>query len=78
MNRLEKSLSLKTSEVNVARGIDDEHALKWWVPCTLSRRDRIISGVNKRIRRVTYKHGVELPTSLSHAKKLDDMNDNTI
>ena len=37
-----------------------------------------MSGTNKRVRRVTHKNGVELPTSVSQAKKLDEKNDNTL
>ena len=38
----------------------------------------MIAGVNKRISRTTHKHGVELPTSVAHAKKLDEKNGNTL
>ena len=34
--------------------------------------------VNKRTSRVTHKHGVDLLTSFTHAKKLDDINSNTL
>ena len=46
--------------------------------CTLRRRDRIIASVNKRISRFTHEHGVELPTSVAYAKKLDENNGNTL
>ena len=32
----------------------------------------------KRIIRVTHTHGVELPTSVAHAKKLDEINSNNL
>ena len=51
---------------------------KWWVPYTLRRRYRIIAGVNKRVRRTTHNCGVELPTSVAHAKKLDEKNGNAL
>ena len=37
----------------------------------------MIAGVNKRVSRVILKYGVELPTSVSHAKRLDEMHGNT-
>ena len=76
-NRLKKSLSLDIDEYAVSRGIDEEPIFKWWVPCNLRRRDRIIASVNKRIIRVTHQHGVEVLNSVSYAKKLDEKNGNT-
>ena len=78
LNRLKQSLPLETAEFAVARGIENEPAFKWWVPYTLRRRDRIIAGVNKRISRITHKYGVELPTSVAHAKILEEKNGNTL
>ena len=78
LNRLKQSLPLKTAEFDVSREIDNEPAFKWWVPYTLRRRDRIIACVNKRMCRTTHKHGVEMPTSVAHAKKLDDVIGNTL
>ena len=48
------------------------------MPCTLRLRDRIVAVVNKMISRVTHKHGVDLPTLVSHSKKIDDINGNTM
>ena len=78
LNRLKQSLPLETAEFAVSRGIENELAFKWWAPYTLRSRDRIIAGVNKRISRTNHKHGVELPTSVAHAKKLDEKNGNTL
>ena len=65
LNHLKKSLTLETTEFAVSRGIDNYPAFKWWVPNTFSRQDRVIDGVNKRIRKVTHTHGVEFPTSVT-------------
>ena len=78
LNRLKKSLPLGTAEFVVSRGIADEPAFKWWVPCTLHLRDRIIADVNKIIGRITHKHGIELPTLVALAKNLDEKNCNTL
>ncbi len=76
---LKETLPIETAEFAVARGIDNEPAFAWWwVPYTLRRRDRIIAGVNSRIRKVTHKkYGIEIPNSVEHAKKLDEKNGNT-
>ena len=60
LNYLKQSLSLETAKFAVVKGIDEEPALKWWVPFDFRRQDRIVAGVNKRMNRVTHKHGVEL------------------
>ena len=51
---------------------------KWQVLCTLCRQDRIVSGVNKRVRKFTHKHGVELLTPVSYTKNLGEKNGNTL
>jgi len=60
-----------------ARGIDDEPAFAWWVPFTLRKRDRIISLINARVRKKTHKFGIEIPTSIEHARQLDETNGNS-
>ena len=78
LNRLKQNFPLNTVDFSVAREIDDEPSFKEWVPCTLRRQDLTIAGVNKRASRVTHKHDIELPTSVSHSKSLDDMSENTL
>lgn len=61
-----------------AHGITDHAAFAWWVPYTLKKRDAIISKVKARLRRTNRKYGVEIPTSIEHARRLDDENGNTL
>ena len=77
-NRLKQSLLLETSKFTVARVINNTPSSKWWASCAISRRDSIVAGVNKRVRRVTHKHGVELPTSVAQAKKSEYKSDDTV
>ena len=58
------------------RGISDEAAFAWWVPFTLRKRDIILSTVKSRIRKTTHKYGIELPTSVEKAYRIDQMNGN--
>ena len=74
---LKESNPVELAEYAKATGIADEPAFKWWVPYTLKRRDRIISAVRARVKRTTHKYGIELPTSVEHALKLDQQNGNT-
>jgi hypothetical protein len=52
--------------------------IHWWVPFTLRKQDRIIAAVNSRVKRVTHKYGIEVPTSIDHARCLDASNGNIL
>ena len=69
---------IEVAEFAKARCIDDEPALKWWVPCALRKRDIIVSAVKSRIRKTTHKCCIEIPTNIEHAKEIDEKNDDTI
>ena len=75
---MKESHPIETAEFAVARDIADEPAFAWWVPYTLRQRDVILSAVRKRIRKTTHKYGIEIPTSIEHAYKLDEQNSNTL
>ena len=44
---------------------------------TLRRRDRIIAGVNSRVKRTTHKYGIELLRSVDEVLRFDKLNGNT-
>ncbi len=67
---------VETAEFAKARGIDDEPAFSWWVPYTLRKRDVILSSVKARVRKLTHKYGIELPTSVKQSYELDKKNGN--
>ena len=75
---MKESNPIEVAEYATSRGIEEEPAFKWWVPFTLRKRDRIIASVNSRVRKVSHKYGIELPTSVEHAFKLDSKNGNSI
>ena len=74
---MKESNPVEVAEFVTARGIADEPAFAWWVPFTLKKRDRIIAAVNSRVTKRTHKFGLEVPTSIEHAIKIDKANDNT-
>jgi len=78
LSDLKASNPVEVAEFAKSRQIDDEPAFKWWVPYTLKKRDRIIASVNSRVRKATHKYGVEFPTSIEHAIKIDKQNGNTM
>ena len=42
----------------------------------MRKRNRIVSSVNSRILKSTHKYGIEVPTSVDHAKRIDTSNGN--
>ena len=75
---MKESNPVEVAEFAKARGLLDEPAFRWWAPYTLKKRDRIISAVKSRVRKATHKYGVEIPTSVKHAQRLDLSNGNTL
>jgi len=75
---LKESNPLEVAEFAKAREIDNEPAFCWWVPYTLRKRDRIIASINSRVRKTSHKYGIEVPTSIDHAKRIDESNGNRL
>ena len=75
---LKESNPVDVAEFVTARGIANEPAFCWWVPYTLRKRDRIIASVNSRIKKRNRKYGIEVPTSIEDARRLDKENGNTL
>ena len=50
----------------------------WWVPYTLRKREIILAAVKNQIRKMTHKYGIEIPTDMEHADKIDSRNGNTM
>ena len=74
---MKESNPVEVAEFAVARGLEKEPAFAWWVPYTLKKRDRIIASINSRVRKRSHKYGIEIPTSIEHAKEIDKRNGNT-
>ena len=75
---MKESNPVEMVEFAMTRGISDVPSFCWWVPFTLKKRDAIISAINTRVRKVTHKYGIEVPTGVDHAKELDRQNSNTM
>lgn len=75
---LKESNPVEVAEFAVGVGIHDEPAFAWWVPYTLSRRNRIIAAVNKRYHKRTHKFGIEIPKCFDDCVRIDRTNGNTL
>jgi len=73
---LKESHPVDLAEYAKARDIADEPAFVWWVPYTLRKRDIILSVVKSRLRKTTHKYGIEIPTSIADAERIDQKNNN--
>ncbi len=75
---LNESNPILVFEYAMACNIGEEPAFAWWVPYVLCKRDVIISPVNSRVQKMSYKYGIELPSSVKNAIKVDCKNGNTL
>ena len=78
---LKESHPVQTVEFAVAKGIDHEPALNWWVKQVLKKRDRIIDSVRKQqsiYLKKSHKFGKELPKTVEHDIPLDTKNGKTL
>ena len=71
---MKESNPVDVAEYVTARGIEQEPGFAWWVPYTLRKRDIIVSSVSLIGRRCLHKYGIEVPTSIASAKKIDEKN----
>jgi hypothetical protein len=78
MKDLKDSSLVELAEFAKARGLSSEPAFAWWISNTIRRRNAILSAVKGRVKKTTHKYGIEIPTSVEHAKKLDAANGNTL
>ena len=49
-----------------------------WAPCTLQKRDLIISAVPLRAKNTFHKHGIKTPDYVQHACEIDAKNNNNV
>jgi hypothetical protein len=75
---LKESHPIETAEFAKARSLADEPAFAWWVPHTLRKCDIILLKIKAQIRKTTHKCGIEIPTSVEKALKIDTSNTNTL
>ena len=71
LSERKESHPIETAEYAISRGIDDEPAFHWLVAPTLKRRKAIVIALKTRMQQTKHKYGIENPTSIEHAKELD-------
>ena len=75
---LKESDPVGISKYVIGNIISEEGAFALWVPYILKKRDNIIVKAKARFLNKSHKFGVEVPTSVKEAYKLDKENNNTL
>jgi hypothetical protein len=78
LSDMKESNPIEVAEYARANSLTDEPAFKWWVPYVLKKKKRIIAAVQHRVRKNSHKYGIEVPTSIEHAFRLDKANGNNL
>lgn len=74
---MKESNPIEVAEYATKYQLEKEPAFAWWVPWIMKKRNRIISAVNQRTRQTSRKYGIEVPSSVEEAHRLDTKNGNT-
>ena len=64
MKDIKEFQPIEVAKFAKSRGISDEPAFAWWVPCMMRKRDVILSALKSQIRKTTHKYGTDIPTSI--------------
>ena len=76
LKELKESDPIDIAEYLTAQGIKDEPEFSRWVPFTLCKRDSIIAAVKSCVSKYSHKYGIQIPTSVEDAKRIDRRNRN--
>ena len=69
---------IEVKEFSTAHGVSEEPTFEQWVPCTLQKRDTIISAANAQVKLTTHKYDVAIPCSVKESYTFDTKNGNTL
>ena len=75
---MKESNPIEVSDYAISQGIDIEPAFAYWLPYVTRKRDRILNSINSRIAKASHKYGIEVPTSVEHARSIDARNNNRL
>lgn len=78
LKTLKETNPIEVAEYAKANQIETEPAFDWWVPMVLRRKKRIIKATQSRHHRAGFKFGVQMPSSIPDAARLDHENGNTL
>ena len=71
LKEIKETNPVEVAEYAQDNNIIEEPTFAWWAPEVLKKRERLIKVVKHRTRRVGYKFGIKIPTSIDEALQLD-------
>ena len=71
---IKESYPVQVADYCVHSLISAEPAFAWWVPYVLKKRNRIIAKIKSKYWIHTHKFGIQVPTSVQEAKRIDKKN----
>ena len=75
---VKSSNSIELAEYAVSNKLSDEPAFRWWVKSTLKERNRLIHKFKTKTAVKNIKFGVEVPSTVEEALRLDLENGNNL
>ena len=78
MSIVKSSNSIELAEFTVSNKLSDEPAFKWWINSTLKGRNKLINKFKTTIASKKIKFGVEVPSTIEEALRLDLENGNKL
>ena len=73
IKNMTKSIPIKVAEYAVANSFVEEPSLKWWVPHTIRKRNRIISKVKSWYWQTMHKFVISLPKTTEEVLQIDEI-----
>ena len=73
---MKESYPVQVAEYAVAKIISKEPSFYWWGPYTIKKQSVIIAAIKSRLKLATHKYSVEIPSTIEHDIRLDDINGN--
>ena len=72
------SCPIQMAEHAIENKISGLPAFRWWIPCVMKKRDRIIAKTKTCYWAKTHKHGFEVPKNCADCARIDEDNKDTL
>ena len=75
---MKESHGIQTADYAESHELIEEPEFAWWDPFTLKKKDKMITKLRSRMKKVTHKYVLEIPSNVTHTYELDKRNNNTL
>lgn len=77
LNFVKQSNPIELAEYAILNHIDDEPAIKWWVPLVICKQNQMVYKVKKKYWQTTHKFEIRISKTVAKALQLHKENSNT-